>query len=265
MAIDYVINYECEPKRELTTEGIIERLKGEERARAIIALFRRNGDDRPPSQMGFEFTRSTPEGDEEKRVIVVQDLLDAAADLRPLEPLCAGCPANRRDQPFGCISFIQYPISAAAERWMLDRLPVPDDTLIWLLLKQGIQEFQYDGSSVRPLRAANDIYFEDSHADLRRLGEFTLDANQLFEMLFAVGPIGPNHAALLMLFLGAIRRDLEAHEIMHISPAPDDADSVYPFLIRPEPGDDTTIEEIKGFLHALYTGWKLNVKVLLDV
>ena len=43
--------------------------------------------------MGFEFTRSTPEGVEENRVIVVQDLLDAAEELRPLEHHCLGCPA----------------------------------------------------------------------------------------------------------------------------------------------------------------------------
>ena len=50
MAIDFIIDLDCIPKRSLTTQGILDRLKGQERARAIIRLFRDNGDDRPPSE-----------------------------------------------------------------------------------------------------------------------------------------------------------------------------------------------------------------------
>ena len=123
MAIDYVIDYTCVPKQTLTTEGIVERLKARERAGAVIKLFRENGDQRPPSEMGFEFTRTTVEGEEETRVIVVQVMLDLAAQLDPLEQHCAGCPANVSGRPFGCVGAIQYPITAAAERWLLDQLP----------------------------------------------------------------------------------------------------------------------------------------------
>jgi len=265
MAIDYTIGYDCVPKQTLTAEGIMERLKGAERARAIIKLFRENGDDRPPSKMGFEFSRMTPEGEEENTVIVVQDLLDEAAELEPLAHHCTGCPANRTGTPFGCIGFIQYPISRDAERWMLNRLPVPDDTLVWLLLKQGVQEFKYDGASVKPLRAADDTYFEERMVFQRKLGEFSIDSNQLFEMIFAVGNIQPNHGALLLLFLHAITRELEADDLMHITPAPADAAEKMPFLLSVEEDEDITIAELKDFLHALYIAWKLDVPLTLDV
>jgi hypothetical protein len=264
MAIDYIIDYDCEPKRALTTQGIVDRLKGEERALKIIQLFRANGDQRPPSEMGFEFTRSTPEGVEENRVVVVQDLLDAAAELRPYEHHCIGCPANRAGRPFGCIDYIEYPISGAGEAWLLDRMPVPDDTLVWLLLKQGVEEFKYDGASIVPLRSASDAYFEDSEPASRILGEFVLDANQVFEMLFAVGAVNPNHSAILLLFTGAIPRDVEAEDVMHLTPAPADVESRFPFLLRPSPDEDLTVAQLKAFLHALYIGWKLHVAVLVD-
>ena len=122
MAIDYVIDYDCEPKRKLTTEGIIERIKGRERAAMIIRMYREKGDDRPPSEMGFEFTRSTPDGQGETQLIVVQDLLDAADELQPLEQHCRGCPANRTGTPFGCTGFVQYPFSGAGEAWLLDQI-----------------------------------------------------------------------------------------------------------------------------------------------
>lgn len=264
MAIDYVIDLNCIPKETFTIEGILDRLKGDERAQTIIALFRENGDDRSPSQMGFEFTRSTPEGDEETQVIVVQDLLDAVGELTPVAHYCQGCPANRADRPFGCYGFIHYPISSSGEHWLLDQLPVPDEALTWLLLRKGIEEFQYDGASVRPLRQTSDVYFEDRNPLVRRLGEFDIDANQLFEMIFAVGTILPNHAALLLLFLHAIHRDLEAEDIMRITPAPANVAEHHPFLIQHERSDNDTLHEIKEFLAALYLAWKLNVPLIVD-
>jgi hypothetical protein len=147
---------------------------------------------------------------------------------------------------------------------MLERLPVPDEALIWLLLRQGVEEFKYDGETVKPLREASDAYFEDSHPLVRKLGEFDIDANQLFEMMFAVGHVSPNHAALLLLFLHVIDRDLEAHDIMAITPAPNDAETRFPYLLRPESDDDQTIVDVKEFLRALHIGWRLGVRVLVD-
>lgn len=264
MAIDYTIGYDCVPKQTFSAEGILERLKGKERADSVIQLFRRSGDERPPSEMGFELTRSTPEGEEETRVIVVQSMLDRYEELSAVEHHCAACPANRTGLPFGCNGFIQYPISQAAEQWLLDRLPTPDDTLVWSLLRLGVKEFKYDGGSVEPLRAADGTYFEVQTPDRRLLGELRFDANQLFEMIFAVGSIQPNHGALLLLFVNAIPRTLEADEIMNITPAPPDVETKHPFLLKPEQNDDHTISEMKAFFRALYMAWKLNVPMHVD-
>ncbi len=266
MAIDYIIDYPCAAKDALSTQGIVERLKGEARARAIIHLFRNAGDDRPPSEMGFEFTRSTPEGVDENRVIVVQDLLDAAADLQPHEAACATCPANRAGQRFGCIGHIEYPLSGKGEAWLLDQLPPPDDTLVWLLLKKGVEEFKYDGTSVAPLRAQTSSYFEDNAPAIRALGEFTIDANQMFEMMFVLrdGAIYPNHAAILLLFANAITREVEAETLMKLHPAPPDARERFAFRHAPQPDDDETVRQLKAFLHSLWTGWMLGLRVLVD-
>ncbi|MBC7813386.1 MAG: hypothetical protein H7175_19660 [Burkholderiales bacterium] len=267
MAIDYVIDWQCIPKETFGTAGILERLKEHERANAVIKLFRQNGDNRPPSEMGFEFTRSTPDdsGDEETQVIVVQDLLDNAAELDPLAHHCESCPANRTGTPFGCIGFIQYPLSAMGEAWLLNLLPTPDEALIWLLLKQGIEEFQYDGSTVLPLRQAGGAYFEQGGLMSRRLGEFAITSDQVFEMLFLLGDIQPTHAGILLLFFGATSGDLNAEAIMKLTPPGPNAFVKHPFLMRPEEHDDRTISDMKSFFAALYLAWTLNVKLLLDV
>ncbi len=265
MAIDYIIDYACVPKSTLTTEGILERLKGRERAESIIQLFRRNGDNRPPSQMGFELTRTAADGQEETRVIVVQALLDAADELTPLAHYCEGCPANASKRPFGCMNRIDYPISQRGELWLLNQLPGPDEPLVWLLLRKGIEDFGYDGGSVKPLRGEVQTYFEETGVLARLMGEFHITTNQVFEMTFTVGHIQPSHAGVLLLFFHAITRDLDADAIMTISQAPADAHERYPFLLQPEDGDDRTIRQLKAFLYALYVAWTLNVPLLLDV
>lgn len=265
MAIDYIIDYDCIPKQTLGTTGIIERIKARERANTIIALFRENGDERPPSEMGFEFTRSTPEGQEEAQLVVVQDILDLAEALKPLEPHCRLCPANRTGTPFGCMGFVQYPISGKGEAWLLNQLPSVNEPLIWLLLKQGVESFKYDGQGMALLRQQSDSYFEDKQSAIRFLGEFTLNANQIFEMLFAVGDIIPNHGIIMLLFFNAIERsELQADEIMALSPANEEKVKQNPFLHQILQGDDLTIADLKEFFQAMYVAWALNVKLKVD-
>lgn len=267
MAIDYVVDLGCVPKSTLGTMGILDRLKARERAQQVIRLFRENGDQRPPSEMGFEFTRTAANGDEETRVIVVQSLLDEAEALEPLAQHCIGCPANVVNAAFGCMNFIQYPISLAAERWLLDRLPGIDEPIIWLLLKQGVIELGYDGTMVAPLRS-NPAIFEEAKLPGRDMVEFLLTGDQVFQMLFLTGHIQPLHAGVLLLLFGAIRRDLEAHQvvlIMNRSLTPEQIERDFPFLMQPDDADDPTVRELKQFFGALYRAYVLGVNLLLDV
>jgi hypothetical protein len=265
MAIDYIIDYACYPKQELTVEGLLDRIKGRARAEAVVDLFRRNGDNRPVNEIGFEMARSTPDGAEETRVVMVQALLDRGAELAPYEQYCLGCPANNTGGPFGCIEQIEYPISGVAEIWLLNQLPTPDDTLIWLLLRQALEEFKNDGSSVNPLRAAGTTYFQEQGVLVRALGEFNINTNQVFELLFTLGHIRPSFASVLLLLFKVIRRDLDADEIMRLSKSPEDVFEHYPFILTPADDDDKSITQIKRFFRALYLAWGLNVRLLLDV
>ena len=272
MAIDAMIELDCAPKRELGAAGILERLKERQRARDVIEWFRAAGDDRPPAQMGFEFSQSTPDNGGDKQLIVVQDLLDHAAVLDDHAGHCMTCPANRAGRPYGCAGFIQYPITALAETWLLDRLPMPDEPLVWLLLRQGIQKLGYDGASVKALRAADaerafdaPRYFELPDAPQRRLGELRVNADQLLEMIFGVGErIIPNHAGILLLFVHAIERDLEALEIQDISSSAPESREQYNFEMTEPAASDQCIREFVGFFQALYTSWKLDVPLYVD-
>ncbi len=274
MAIDYIIEYSCPPKNALTAAGILERIKERQRAQEVIQWFRAAGDDRPPTQMGFEFSRSAPGQPSETQLIVVQDLLDHAAALDAHAEHCRSCPANRGLGAYGCLGFLRYPISARAETWLLERLPVPDEPLLWLLLRQGIRTFGYDGASVKALRemdSANQdggrTYFELSNAPQRRFGQVRVSGDQALEMIFGVGPrIVPNHAGILLLFFNAIERDLEAAEIQAIS----SAESLpglrerLAFKMADSADFDDSIRDFIAFFRALHSAWQLNVPLYID-
>jgi len=267
MAIDYIVDLGCEPKSVLGTGGIVERLKDRDRATLIIRQFRQAGDERPPSEMGFELTRTTLAGDAETELLVVQDALDRAAELDPLAVHCRGCPANAMQRPFGCSGQINYPISAAAETWLLDQLPSIEQPLVWMLLREGIQKLGYDGSAAAPLRR-NPQYFEEARLRGRDLTDFVFSADQVFELLFLLGHIQPAQAGMLLLFFHAVPREVEADVIVQIlnrTLTPDAIAVQFPFQLEPVRGDDRTSAELKACFRALHTAWRLDRQLLLDV
>jgi hypothetical protein len=266
MAIDYVVHLTCLPKETFGVDGILDRLKAGARAREVIRLYRQNGDGRPPSEMGFEFARSGPDGEEEVAVILVQDMLDQTAELEPLLPWCADCPANVLGRPFGCYGAINYPISSAAEKWLLDQLPSNRDAILWLLLRESLKD--NDGHAVEPLRAGG-AYFEERAVRGRQFSETIASADQIFQMLFLYGHIQAGHAGILLLFFDAVPREgIESTDITHLLDGTlpqSEKEERFPFILEHEDEDDSSVAEFKTFFKALHRAWLLDVPLLLDV
>jgi hypothetical protein len=266
MAIDYVVHLSCTPKETFGVDGLLDRLKAGARAREVIRLYRTNGDNRPPAEMGFEFARSLPDGEEEVVVIMVQDMLDQAAELEPLIPFCADCPANVLNRPFGCYGSINYPISSAAEKWLLDQLPSNREPILWMLLRESLK--QNDGHPVEPLRAGG-IYFDERAVRGREYGEYIASADQVFQMLFLYGHIQAIHAGMLLLFFNAAPRlGIEAIDVTHLvdGTLPQvEKEERFPFTLAHDDADDSSVAEFKTFFRALHRAWLLDVPLLLDV
>jgi hypothetical protein len=264
LSIDYVIDYVCEPKRQLSTMGILARLKARERATRVIRLFRDNGDMRPPSEMGFEMARNTPQGEEEVQVVNVQTMLDESAQLDPLTHHCAGCPANHTGQPFGCYGVVNYPINKAGELWLLKQLPIAEEPLIFLLLRNVVSENRELAEQAASIRATTSTIFETDETFGRVVEGITATTNHLFGLLFLLDSISPTYGTMLLLFFGGIRRDLEADELQTLHPAPPNVRERFPFRLTADAADDDTTAALKEFLHAVYIAWTLNVTVSLD-
>ncbi|MEP6986034.1 MAG: hypothetical protein ABI970_10575, partial [Chloroflexota bacterium] len=151
------------------------------------------------------------------------------------------------------------------ELWLLNQLPVPIETLPWMLLRQGLQEFKAAGEAVSSMRNEGQPFFQEKGVLVRQLGEYIINTNQLFEMLFLLGHIKPSYGATLLMFFNVIRRDMNADEIMSLAPSPEDVTERYPMQLTPSPDDDSSIRQFKQYLRAIYLAWVLNVRVLLDV
>ena len=115
------------------------------------------------------------------------------------------------------------------------------------------------------MRNEGQPFFQEKGILVRQLGEYIINTNQLFEMLFLLGHIKPSYGATLLMFFNVIRRDMNADEIMSLTPSPEDVTERYPMRLKPEPDDDASIRQFKQFLRALYLAWVLNVILLLDV
>ena len=264
--IDYCIALDCAAKDALSVTGILDRLKGKQRAQLLLETYRQAGDRRPAAEIGFELSRRAASGEAETRVVVVQDLLDEAQALDAFAADCARCPANIAGPAFGCYGQIPFPFARAAEEWWLAQLPLPEEPLVWLLLKQLLREFHYDGSTARALRTQAGVYFEAERVPRRQLGSVRIDGDQLFEMCFLLGPIQPPHAGVLLLFSGAIERQQEADTLLQLTSAAPTLDrSRFPFILAERDDDPPAVHALIAFLRALHQAWQLGRPLWLDV
>jgi len=206
MGIDYAVTQECAPRKALGSEGIIQLLKARDRAEMVMEHARSSGET-DPAKVTFRVVVRTPQGDTPKDVRV-QDLLDQARPLDELRPHCKGCPFDRRGQGYGCTGYLRYPIPVAAEHWLLERLPGDLSSTAGHLFRSAIRDFDWNGEHAASLREQGGTFFESDEAPSVSWGDaLEVSGDQIFHMLFHVGPISPTHAMMLCLFFGLLPHD----------------------------------------------------------
>jgi len=151
---------------------------------------------------------------------------------------------------------------AAAELWLLKQLPGIDEPLSFLLLNQTVREFAPTGERVVEMRAKPGVFFQTAERFGKNLEDVQITTDQVFEMLFLNGIIKPQYAALLLVFFGAIPRDMDANALMALT---EPGEHSVEFLMKPEPDDDESIVALKSFFEAMYFAYQLGVSLSLDV
>ncbi|MGE0547544.1 MAG: hypothetical protein AB7O24_04125 [Kofleriaceae bacterium] len=261
MAIDYVLSVGCEPQKTLGLGRMVDLNRTRILARSALAHMRKDGDQRPADEIEIQLTMRKPEGDS-GRGVTLQNLLDEAAPLDAVSDHCRTCPAGY-SREFACHRRIRYPIPERIEAWLMARLPTELACTAGALLVRGLGDFAWDGAPTAKLRAAGTTYFESRVAYGVRWdggdGTIEISSDQLFQMMFLVGPLAPTHSLMLALFLGVIPHDTSVFQLK-------DRDALAKLLtaatVAVEP--DPEIEQVAAFLRTLAIAAHLELPIMID-
>ncbi len=262
MAIDYVLGVGCEPQQRLGVERLVELNRTRILARSALAHMREDGDERDPKEIEIQLTVRQPSGDS-ARGVTLQDLLDESGPLDVVTPFCEQCPAQL-GRELACHRRIRYPIPEKVEIWLMSRLPNTLASTAGAMLVRALSELGWTGEPAAKLRAAGTTYFESRVAHGVRWeaadgSAVEMSSDQLFQMMFMVGPLAPTHCLMLALFTGVIPHDTNIHDLKD---AQGRAHALAQMHLPPEP--DADIEQLAAFLRTCATAARLDIPVLID-
>jgi hypothetical protein len=271
MGVDFVLDRSCQVKEKLGTEGLVGLVKSRNRAETILQMARKDGNQKPPSEIHITLAVMTPEGTKEKRQVSVQSLLNESAPLDQLAPNCRTCPANLQGPSFGCYGTINYSIRASTEQWLMSLLPDDLDSTAGQILQRAVKDLGYDGTPILKLRNQK-TFFEDQRGTTRTWkgkgffgrmsGGFSLTSSQLLQMLFCLGPLQPSHCGMVSLFLGLIPHDSPAEALKDKAVFEKAAANVGSRI--QVPSDDAGATNFFHLFQALVGAVVLEVPVLVD-
>ncbi len=186
----------------------------------------------------------------------------------------AQCPTCRLlDEPWACVGVIPTPLSAAVERWLVDRLPDDIESLPGFLVRKALGDFDYRGEFARRLRA--DGMLEAPVPFTRHFGPaffpwrgFTVSSEQLLEELLGAGDVEPPHALACLAHLGAITVDGrvllgmdEGVRYGEVIEKPAERRERTACLVAVEAQDDARLAALKRYLRALWAGFATDAAV----
>jgi hypothetical protein len=279
MAVDYTIHLECQPKNELGngdalrgTGAILELLK----ARKLVAHMAQRAAEQGISPAGMEVVHRFlgPDGRTVDTPLTYESLVTKAAPLVAHESACAKCPANLFETPFGCVGMVPYPVSLAAEEWLMSRVQ-PTSIVGGFLCQQMINDFGYDGEPIRGLRErglmeARTAVHKVVHK--RWLSSTKVSSDQILHGLFAQeGPMSPGTCMSVLLWFGCLKVDgrhlggvEDAALMVEVSEMSVEQRWARVALDVGPPAEQMSTASLQGLLHALYRSWMLNVPILVE-
>lgn len=280
MGADYSVHLACEPKT-IIGEGdpwkgsnrIRELLKARSQLEVIEETARRIG--KSPQEIRLTTVAMGPHRPTTQSDTAYDRLVAQVAPLEAHGHSCEGCPANLFAGPFGCFGFVPYPISSAAEEWLMGRVQ-PTSTVGGFLCHRSMQDFGYTGEPIRAMRASG--LFE-STAPLSKVVEGSwlskkkVTSDQLLQGMIAFeDPIQPSHCIGVLVWLGCVRIDGQvpgdATDISLVQgifkyKTPEERAHHTALEISSAPKDQSTAS-FHGLLHAFYLAWVWDCPILMS-
>ncbi|MDK2973076.1 MAG: hypothetical protein PWP23_2831 [Candidatus Sumerlaeota bacterium] len=264
MPLLHSIALDCVPRRALS-DGQLPRLA---RDRALLAQLEQQLGAPPPGETRLSRVLHRPDGSEEREEFTAAELRASASVLDPLAPSCAGCPAALAGSPFSCVQSLSFPLSASAERWLVGRIG-PEDSLSGQFFRASVQAMGY-GRDCELLTQWRRSGLLESPEPIRVEGESPVDGDQVLHALLLSGNLEPARCLSALLFTralgtstGASTDDLIALISRLQNGQLDGQPPEFVFSLALDPGEDPSTNELRGFLLAAFTAFRLGVGLQL--
>ena len=280
MATDYVLHLACQPKLDLGSGDaikgsaeLLQLLKARNQAALIEDTAKRQGSS--PSSISVSVRLVGPDRSPVEKDVTYDQLVAQIAPLAAHAGACAGCPANLFAQPFGCYGIVPYPITLAAEAWLMDRVQ-PTSMVGGFLCNRAVQDFGYLGEPIREMRAAGLLESQSAVSKVVEGSWFSkkrITSDQVLQGMIAVGePLDPGHCMGVLLWLGCLQLDGKSlggaadaplvQEIARLE-TPEAKRSRTSLAVMAAPQDRSTAS-LQGLLHAFYLAWVLDIPILVS-
>ena len=272
MAIDYVVDYPCAVKEELTTDGLVSMMKERGRATTLLEMLQQDGMTRDEAlQKEITVQLMTTEGVVEQKKVLVQEMMARAEPLNSLSQHCSTCKAAR-GRTFGCCDVVNYPLSETGEQWLSSiinetlKKGLPHSMALEFIVKEKISGIPF----AQMRRDKRKTFFS-----LAEAAEFTFaagecaeckfDMNQVMEVIFGPPVIErPHQISLLFLSPGLTIGDEKPadgsfQQACALSASSESEVQWWSFNLQRSSGDDNTIAGLKRFFHSLFCAFSLDV------
>jgi len=212
MGTHLVVDRTCPPKLALGegdaargTEVMLDLLESLSRVEAIEQECAKRGVS--PETASAEVVVRT-EGGARKEMLTVAGLRARAAPLKEQEKHCEGCTARVHEEAFGCVGHAGYPISRAAEEWLMGLLR-PTTELGGIVCAEALRDFAWTGDRIHGLRSATALGVFESSAPVERDlgGGVVVSSDVILEAILALDTLSPVHCAIVLVWFGAVWLD----------------------------------------------------------
>ncbi|MBX3727788.1 MAG: hypothetical protein KF858_01275 [Candidatus Sumerlaeia bacterium] len=186
--------------------------------------------------------------------------------LEAHEPACAGCPAAMAGVPFSCIQAISFPISARAERWLLERIGPPESlTATFFRFSARGMGYGVDCEVLDQWRRAGLI---ESPEPLRAFDDRgAANGDQVLHALLLAGDLDRGRVLGALIFLRALDTPLNEGtdavlplvSAAQANRAPAGEAPALKFVLSLESDGDHSTDEFRGFLIAAWVSLQAGV------
>ncbi|MCC6464550.1 MAG: hypothetical protein IT463_04335 [Planctomycetes bacterium] len=274
MAIIYYVDFPCPIKDAVKPGRLLRLLYARERANEAVNRARKEKPDISPEEVMVALSLK----DKERTAQLVQtsaaEVQRQFGELDALAHHCRDCRARVETGSFGCRGRIDLPISLKAEAFLMGLIhgsggdPTPG------LLANYMENNGIAGNRPAEMRKLPGVWFESDKPLVKRLpDERRISANQLFELLFLISPIRPNHARFLLGMLDVLAPNLPLDRPLESLPNLFVVERADAGLVTARVGlklqagadDDASLRGLQNYFGALLLGSELGCEVTIKV